>query len=267
MKKLIVRFIAFLLIVGGLTTSFLIAKPQQEVKADEPSLYYFYVDTSHESYMTIILYVLDVANLEIDECSFNRLLSGKTPSYSAYEAVDGGFGTAQFVRNTNLDYGDYHAYNYSYNYPVDNYWLTCLFWLHCGNVLKLDNNEFITYDLYIPYYPLFKEYYDDGYDDGYQDGSNDRNAYWEDYIQDYYESVEGAGYQRIFGLGEDAGYTAGYREGQESYDTMGWFEIITSGVSNIMSISLLPAITIGSLIFIPIMFMILSGVLWIWRRK
>lgn len=260
MKKKILHLCGFLILIGVLCTSFIITKPKKQVSADTPSLYYFDLDTSHDNYMTIILYLLDIDSiLVIDTCSYT--LTGYNP---ATYGTDSRNGSMQFLRYTQLDHDDYDAYIYNFNYlSVPNRIWTSLSVYSAelqGESTTFSNSRF-------PYYPTYDQYIDIGYDRGYDDGEDDatiaRDTYWEQYIDDEYINPQGPGYQLIYQRGRDDGFSAG----QQSLDTMSWFQTITSGVSNIFSLQLLPSITIGALIFIPLMFMILSGVLWIWRKK
>jgi hypothetical protein len=222
-------------------------------------LYYF--DQYHdELHIDIFLYVLDVANLQNDSCTMYIQGTSFSPPFA-----DAGSNSAtiQFVRYSMADHDDYKAYRFSYNYPNITSQKPLQIILLTSGHLSFDNNEIVNYNVVFPYYPTFQTYYDEGKDEGYSDGVNDRNAYWEDYIQETYESSTGSGYQRIFEDGRQAGFT----QGQDSLNTMEWFETTASGVSSILQLKLLPSITIGALIFIPLMFFILKGVLWIWRRN
>lgn len=258
MKKLIVKCLAFLLIIGGLTASFLISKPKYEVKADTPSLYYFDVDTSHDNYITIILYLRDTnQNLVGNTCDF--WVNGyDIPSYNLNTRNNG---TAHFLRYNQLDHDDWDAYIFNFNYPSYTNFMPLTIVVVTSSLEG--ENTHIGYNITYPFYPTFKTYYDQGEEAGYSNGVNDRNAYWQEYIQETYESSTGNGYQRIF---ED-GRQAGFSQGQDSLNTMEWFETTADGVSSILQLKLLPSITIGALIFIPLMFFILKGVLWIWRRN
>lgn len=262
MKKKILHLCGFLILIGVLCTSFIITKPKKQVSADVIT-YFFEVDHSLTTQLSILLYVYDIANLQVDTCNMEVYLSQNSPPYSSTASAY----SVQFVRDSSFDYDDYNCYRYTFVYPVFSSATPLLIILLCDHVLSFDNNTYVEYHLFIPYYQTYdtmrQEGYNDGYDDGEEDATIARDTYWEQYIDDEYVDPQGPGYQLIYQRGRSDGFSAG----QQSLDTMSWFQTITSGVSNIFSLQLLPSITIGELIFIPLMFMILSGVLWIWRKK
>lgn len=259
MKSKIIKITAFLLlvIVGCFITSYF--SNREKVKADTPSLYYFDIDTSHENYISIILYVLDVTNLQEDTCNIYLYSSSFTPPYSTASYVR----NIQFSRYSQLDHDDYNAYIYNYQYPNITNAKPILFYIITDNVIGFDNGVKVSYDLFIPYYPTFKTYFEEGKQEGITIGENNMTHYW----RDEYFAPDGDGYTQIYGEGEAYGYGKGYREGQNDIDTTDWVQMVATDVGSILDIKLMPFITIGGLIFIPLMFLILSAVLWIWRRK
>lgn len=94
--------------------------------------------------------------------------------------------------------------------------------------------------------------FDRGYDEGYQDGYN-------------YGTVHG------YDEGYETGYDVGFGEGQAGATpvskTIGVVSSIFAGVGTVLSIELFPGFPLGLLILVPLFFLVLGLILWIWRRN
>lgn len=109
----------------------------------------------------------------------------------------------------------------------------------------------IKYD--IPDY-TYQDGYNDGYHDGYLKGKEDSNDF-------YFEQ----GYQEGYIDGHNSGYNSGYNKGiSENMETGGFGLILKNvflGVGSFLGIQLLPGISIGAIIAVPIVFGIISFIL------
>ena len=233
-------FVVCLVVFGALALN----NPQKKVKADEPPLYYFDIDTTIDTQMSIILYVYDVANLDDNECGLSIYCSYFSPPYEAYTYNT----TAQFIRDYNLDYMDWDAYRYTLVYPAFNSFTPYMIGLLSQNNLSLDNHVDISYSLFLPYYPTFKSYYNDGYDTGFDEGFDEAKdeieEYWQNYISNTYISHTGTGYRTIYQEGYDAAVA-------ENIGTQNWFISSFDAVDRFLNIHIFPNITFGVLLGIP----------------
>ena len=111
---------------------------------------------------------------------------------------------------------------------------------------------------YIPNYDTYENGYADGYDAGYGDGFQEGKK-----VADEFE------YTRGYNFGWDEGYDYGYDKGiLENLETGGFGLILKQvfiGIGSFLGIQLLPGISIGAIIAVPIVFGIIAFILG--RRK
>ena len=221
-------FVVCLVLFGALALN----NTQKKVKANTPELYYFDIDTSHENYMGVILYVYDVANVDNNTCNLYLYKSMSVPPYSASTA----YSNVEFLRYSQLDYDDYDAYIYYFTYPSITSGIGVMIHINTYHAITFDNDTQVEYDIYLPYYPTFKEYYDDGYENGYDAG----------YDRGYLSGLE-TGYDD----GYENGYDAGYSEGVESTITQDWIISTIGTIGAFLEIEFFPGLTFGVILGVP----------------
>lgn len=133
--------------------------------------------------------------------------------------------------------------------------------------------EGIRYEYYIPDYD-----YDDGYQHGYNDGyQSGREAGYQAGSEVGYEYGYDDGYNEGWENGNETGYNRGYEEGHEigyqtgynagiseqiqDKDFTNLLKSVFVGIGSFLGINLLPGITIGAIIAVPIVFGIIAFIL------
>lgn len=235
---------AIFVVLACLLAVAIIQAPQKKVKAtNDEELYYFDCDLSIPTSMSILLYVYDVANLDVSTCTGYIECYTNIPPYKTYSYSF----TCDFVRDYTYDYLDWDCYRYTLTYPNLGANKGLLVLINSYNVLHLDNNVYINYSVYLPYYPTYKAYYDEGYDTGYDAGATDTtnalNEYWQTYIQDTYINTTGTGYRQIF----QAGYDAGFNE----HLSTNWVITIINTIGTFLEIEFFPGMTFGVILGVP----------------
>lgn len=129
----------------------------------------------------------------------------------------------------------------------------------------------ITY--YIPDY-TYEDGYNEGYNDGYLNGieagyrdgeEKGYNMGFDDGYNQGYTNGEEAGYNQGYEQGHNAGYQAGYNAGineqLEDKDFTNLLKSVFIAIGSFLGINLLPGISIGAIIAVPIVFGIISFIL------
>lgn len=120
------------------------------------------------------------------------------------------------------------------------------------NGFQFDNSYYTDFNFNVSTYNLYSIYknaydkgnnegYDTGYDTGYDIGSS--QGYGEGY-----QVGRNEGYQ----AGYDDGYQVGLEDNEEPFSIFKFLERITATIANILNVEIFPNITIGTIIFIPI---------------
>lgn len=124
----------------------------------------------------------------------------------------------------------------------------------------------------------YQDGYNDGYNKGFQEGreagyeAGNEAGYEHGYIDGYNEGWEEGneqGYNRGYQKGHEAGYNVGYNAGineqLEDKDFTNLLKSVFIAMGSFLSINLLPGISIGAIIAVPIVFGIIAFILG--RRK
>ena len=202
--------------------------------------------------------------------------------------------------NNNNVYGQYHPQSVVLQNYDDTYHLIVLFYSYDLENLNITNNnwkfylqingsfavdDYITivnhydYQLQLVYKPSFSwKYYGDitnneFYQSGYQDGS--ANGYdigyddgydigYDDGINVGYDDGYDIGYDDGVNVGYDDGYDIGFNDGVAShndYSFIGLLSQVFIGLGSFLAIELLPHITIGAIVSVPLVFGIISFII------
>lgn len=133
--------------------------------------------------------------------------------------------------------------------------------------------EGVRFEYYNPDYD-YQDGYDDGYTDGYQAGreagyqTGKEDGYyngWNDGYDEGWEKGNESGYNRGYEKGHNEGYQKGYNTGiNEQLADKDFTNILKSAfiaIGSLLAINLLPGISIGAIIAVPIVFGIIAFVL------
>lgn len=138
-------------------------------------------------------------------------------------------------------------------------------WLYGINIKVGGINETInlTTQLYVTVISsqLYTDIYNEAKSHSYNDGYN--NGYEEAYNFGYDE-----GYNFGYEVGDAEGYRRGYNAGvNDEFDVFKYLEALfgEQGLGRLLSIELLPHVTIGAIVIIPLMFFLVSFI-WRWFR-
>lgn len=289
MKKWIYKTI--FLMVFAVVGLFMISK--KEVKALEQQTYpatimkatYYqviYLQENANTYEFRVDYVLE--NVVLDDLNeneyffitekyiaFRKGINRNANTYTLEEIETGSDFTIFNIRFTvNKNFADNE---YGINYMIRFFWY--------------DSSLYIKYDAY-------SKGYEDGYGEGFSNGRDygrsmgyqegyvegQYEGYWSGYEEGYdvgyeegyefgYEEGDWYGYHEGYEIGYDLGYGNGYNQGvSENIETGGFglvLKQVFGGIGAFLGIQLLPGISIGAIIAVPIVFGIIAFILG--RRK
>ncbi len=197
-------------------------------------------------------YVLEEIQIEDNSTIFVvRFQIGKTFVYSWYGGAEYMF---IYFENDSAFYIKYNVYQYGYD-------LGYMVGYGDGYNLGLDDG----------YWNGHNDGYDYGYNVGYDDGENAGYVigYNEGYDYGYNVGYDNGkeygidfGRKHWYNVGYEAGYNNGFNEGiKENWEFSRFLKSIFAGIGSFLGINLLPGISIGAIIAVPIIFGIIAFIL------
>lgn len=121
-----------------------------------------------------------------------------------------------------------------------------------SNGFSFDNSYYTEFNVGIPlndYYSIYKNAYDKGNNEGYDTGYDTG-----------YDIGSSQGYSEGYEIGKNNGYQVGYNDGyqvglednEEPFSIFRFLERVTATIANLLNTKIFPNITIGTILFIPI---------------